>query len=138
MEDGNNENAVREELAFLESYVSSTEKQISVMTQGLEEFGKALAVLQSKEIPESSETLISLGGGIFVKGKVETSKNVMVAIGSDVFIEEDSQKTVERIKAQVEDVSKGIQTLNNQRADAIRRYDLLLRSLGRKEDKDVS
>ncbi len=132
MENEQNENNLRQELEFLESYVSSTEKQIQVMSRGLDEFSKALAVLESEEIPLSSETMFSLGGGLFVRGTMDKSKDILVAIGSDVYIEEKSQKTVERLKEQMKDVQNGINTLNSQRADAIRRYESLVGTLRQK------
>ncbi len=124
-----NGNQIEQELEFLQSYIDASEKQITILTQGMEDYGKALAVLQSREIGQSSETLISLGGGVFAKGKVENSGNVLVAIGSDLFIEEDSTRTELRLRAQIEDVRKSIENINNQRTEAIRRYQAIISAI---------
>jgi prefoldin, archaeal alpha subunit/eukaryotic subunit 5 len=134
MENQQNENNLRQELEFLESYVSSTDKQIQMMSRGLDEFSKAMAVLESDEIPQSSETMIALGGGLFMRGTLDKSKNILVAIGSDVYIEEGGDMALERLKAQVTDVQNGLSTLNAQRMEAIRRYDSLVGSLSKNRE----
>lgn len=138
MENDNKGTDVREELEFLESFINSSEKQINLLTQGIEDYGKALSVLQSKEISESSENLISLGGGVFAKGKIEREKEVMVAIGSDVFIEEKPEITIERLKGQIGEVRSSLQNLNDQRAEALRRYQAIIQSLNSNQKENVS
>ncbi|EQB69045.1 MAG: prefoldin subunit alpha [Thermoplasmatales archaeon Gpl] len=129
---------MREELEFLESFINSSEKQINLLTQGIEDYGKALSVLQSKEVSESSENLISLGGGVFARGRIEREKEVMVAVGSDIFIEEKPERTIERLKGQIEEVRKSLQSLNDQRAEALRRYQAIVQSVNSSQKQDVS
>ncbi|MGP6207841.1 prefoldin subunit alpha [Cuniculiplasma sp. SKW3] len=124
-----NNNQIEQEIEFLESFINASEKQISILTQGMEDYGKALAILQSKEIDEASETLISIGGGVFSKGKIEKSGNVLVAIGSDLFIEEESSKAELRLRTLIEEVRKSIENLNNQRYDAVRRYQAIISAI---------
>ncbi|MCL6015338.1 MAG: prefoldin subunit alpha [Candidatus Thermoplasmatota archaeon] len=138
MENNENRIDVREELEFLESFINSSEKQINLLTQGIEDYGKALSVLQSKEVSESTENLISLGGGVFAKGRIEREKEVMVAIGSDIFIEEKPEITIERLKGQIEEVRKSLQSMNDQRAEALRRYQAIVQSINSGQKEDVS
>lgn len=138
MENNENRIDVREELEFLESFINSSEKQINLLTHGIEDYGKALSVLQSKEVSESSENLISLGGGVFAKGRIEREKEVMVAIGSDIFIEEKPEITIERLKGQIEEVRKSLQSMNDQRAEALRRYQAIVQSINSGQKEDVS
>jgi prefoldin alpha subunit len=126
MEDSNQ---IEQEIEFLQSFIDASEKQISILTQGMEDYGKALAILQSKEIEESSETMISIGGGVFSKGKIEKAGNVLVAIGSDIFIEEESSKAELRLRTQIEEVRRSIENLNNQRYDAARRYQAIVSAI---------
>ncbi|MCI2412461.1 prefoldin subunit alpha [Cuniculiplasma divulgatum] len=138
MENNEDRIDVREELEFLESFINSSEKQINLLTQGIEDYGKALSVLQSKEVSESSENLISLGGGVFARGRIEREKEVMVAVGSDIFIEEKPERTIERLKGQIEEVRKSLQSLNDQRAEALRRYQAIVQSVNSSQKQDVS
>jgi prefoldin alpha subunit len=133
----NQNNGIREELEFLESYIGSSERQISLLTQGIEDYGKALGVLQSAEISHSSETLISLGGGVFAKGKVERTEPLLVAIGADLFIEENADETIKRLSTQIEEVRKSVDNLNAQRAEAIRRYEAIVKAVNSNENQDV-
>ena len=138
MENNEDRIDVREELEFLESFINSSEKQINLLTQGIEDYGKALSVLQSKEVSESSENLISLGGGVFARGRIEREKEVMVAVGSDIFIEEKPERTIEGLKGQIEEVRKSLQSLNDQRAEALRRYQAIVQSVNSSQKQDVS
>lgn len=134
-----NNNQIEQEIQFLESFIDASEKQISILTQGMEDYGKALAILQSKEIDEASETLISIGGGVFSKGKIEKSGSVLVAIGSDLFIEEESSKAELRLRTLIEEVRKSIENLNNQRYDAVRRYQAIISAINNaRKGQDVA
>jgi prefoldin alpha subunit len=127
---------IREELEFLESYINSSEKQITLLTQGIEDYGKALSILQSKEITQSSENLISLGGGVFARGRIDRESAVLVAIGSDIFIEEKPESTIERLNAQIDEVRKTLQNMNSQRTEALRRYEALVRAINTSKKED--
>ncbi|MHB1440355.1 MAG: prefoldin subunit alpha [Cuniculiplasma sp.] len=127
---------IREELEFLESYINSSEKQITLLTQGIEDYGKALSILQSKEITQSSENLISLGGGVFARGRIDRESAVLVAIGSDIFIEEKPESTIGRLNAQIDEVRKTLQNMNSQRTEALRRYEALVRAINTSKKED--
>lgn len=129
---------IGEQIQFLESYISTSERQISLLTQGIEEYGKALAVLEDKSIIEAKESMMSLGGGIFVKCRMENTNTALVAIGSDIFIEEEKEKTIERLKKHIDELRKSIEKLNLQRMDAIKRYNSMISEINRVSSKNVS
>ncbi|MCL4345949.1 MAG: prefoldin subunit alpha [Candidatus Thermoplasmatota archaeon] len=134
-----NNNQIEQEIEFLESFINASEKQITILTQGMEDYGKALAILQSKEIDQASETLISLGGGVFSKGRIEKNGSVLVAIGSDVFIEEESSSTELRLRSLIDEVRSSIDNLNKQRADAVRRYQAIISAINNsRKEQDVT
>ena len=62
----------------------------------------------------------------------------MVAVGSDIFIEEKPERTIERLKGQIEEVRKSLQSLNDQRAEALRRYQAIVQSVNSSQKQDVS
>ncbi|MCL4356596.1 MAG: prefoldin subunit alpha [Candidatus Thermoplasmatota archaeon] len=120
---------LRQELEFLENFISVSDKQLSNLARGLEDYSRALSVVQDHEMEKSKDTLMSAGGGVFIRGTVSPDSNTLVSIGSDVFIEETKENTAERLKKLIEEIRKSFDGLNSQRTEALRRYEIIVSAL---------
>ena len=124
---------LRQELEFLENFISVSEKQLTTLARGLEDYSRALSVMQDQNIEKSKDTLMSVGGGVFIRGSVSPDSNTLVSIGSDIFIEESKENTADRLKNLIEEIRKSFDGMNNQRAEALRRYELIMSALNSKQ-----
>ena len=71
---------LRQELEFLENFISVSEKQLNSLARGLEDYTRALSVLQDQNVGTSTDTLLSVGGGVFVRGSVKPDADTLVSI----------------------------------------------------------
>ncbi len=129
---------LRQELEFLENFISVSEKQLNSLARGLEDYTRALSVLQDQNVGTSTDTLLSVGGGVFVRGSVKPDADTLVSIGSEIFIEENREKSTERLKNLIEEIRKSFEGLNNQRAEALRRYELIVSAINQQQSEKNS
>lgn len=114
------------EISYLRSLIESIDAQMNALSRGLDELRRAYSVLKDQEIGKSPETRISIGAGIFANAKLETSSKLLVPIGSSIYVEEESNLTLERLNNNIREVETSLTGMSNQRAEVSNRYQTLL------------
>ena len=115
-----------QEIQYLQNVIESTDRQISVLSKGAEDYLRALSVLEESAIESSEDVRISIGGGVFVKARIESSKPLIIPIGSGIFIEETPEQTKERLKKLISDINGTLENMNAQRKVAMSQYEQLI------------
>ena len=126
---------VSEELEYLKSIIDSLDNQINSLAKGIEELGRTFSTLKDSKAKESEETRISLGSGIYVGAKLDLDKRLLVPIGSDLFVEEEATKTVERLENNIKELSNSLVSLQQQRKDAEYRYNAIVALVQQQSEK---
>jgi len=75
------------EMSMMENKLKHLDQQLGLVEQQLAEDTKLGENLNNLKDKEQSEAVLSLGGGVFVKGNVNSTKEVIINVGSGVFIE---------------------------------------------------
>lgn len=114
------------EISYLRSLIESIDNQMNTLSRGLDELRRAQSVLKNQDIGTSPETRVSIGAGIFASAKIETSKDLLVPIGSSIYVEEGSSKTVERLDNNIQEVEASLNSMNSQRMEVSNRYQTLV------------
>ncbi len=114
------------EISYLRSLLESIDNQMNALSRGLEELRRAFYVLKDQDLGKSPETRVSIGAGIFATAKLETSKKLLVPIGSSIYVEEDSNRTIERLDTNIKEVETSLTGMDNQRAEVSNRYQTLV------------
>jgi prefoldin alpha subunit len=79
------------------------ELRVSTMTlEGLEKEKKG------------SQLFVPIGGGSYVKAKLETSETVVVDVGADVAVEKSVKETKEELESRIAELEKTREALGNQ------------------------
>lgn len=125
MENANNFN-VSEELNYLRSLMESLDNQLSVLMRGMDEVRKAYSVLKEEGILGSNNVKVSIGAGIFVDADIDPKKKLFVPIGSDLYVEEEPAKSVERLDKNIKELDESIQSVQTRRTDISSRYNSLV------------
>jgi prefoldin alpha subunit len=97
---------IRQEIQKIEGELIELEKrkiETEMVLSSLDEIGKQ----------KSSETLIPLGSGVFVKGNLSDKKKVFVNVGADVVINKNVKEAREILKKQVSEITKLQKQLEN-------------------------
>lgn len=126
---------ISEELNYLRSLMESLDNQLSVLSRGMDEIRKAYAVLKEEGLLKSRETRVSIGAGIFAKAKVDPKEKLFVPIGSDLYVEEEPQKSMERLDQNVRELDSSIQNVQTRRSDIAGRYNSLVSLLQQAQEQ---
>lgn len=68
---------------------------------------------------KGKEILVPLGQGVFFKGKIEDTSNVLVNVGSGVVVERDKDGAKELILKQIEEIEKVIADVRENFSDLV-------------------
>ncbi|BAB59673.1 hypothetical protein [Thermoplasma volcanium GSS1] len=113
---------VEAQLNYIESLISSVDAQIDAINKMVLEVQTTIQILSSDELRQSKERLISVGSGIFANGNLDLDSDLIVPIGSGVYIAEKRSETIERLKANIENLKESIQKLMDQRRTLVDQY----------------
>jgi len=91
-------------------------QQIQQIQQQMQSFEHQIGELRSvhdsveemSKTKEGTEVLIPLGSGVFVKGEIKDSKNLVMGVGSKVIIEKPAEHALEVINSQISEIEKVI------------------------------
>ncbi len=125
MENTNNFN-VSEELNYLRSLMESLDSQLSVLVRGMDEIRKAYSVLKEEGIIGSKDVKVSIGAGIFANANIDPKKKLFVPIGSDLYVEEEPAKSMDRLDQNLKELDASIQNVQSRRSDISSRYNSLV------------
>lgn len=125
MENDNRIN-ISEELNYLRSLMESLDNQLSVLMRGMDEIRKAYAILKEEGLLSSKDARVSIGAGIFAKAKVDPKGKLFVPVGSDLYVEEEPEKTISRLDQNVKELDASVQNVQSRRADITNRYNSLV------------
>lgn len=117
---------VADELNYLRSLMESLDNQLSVLVRGMDEVRKAYAVVKEEAISASKDVKVSIGAGIFVKANLDSKKKLFVPIGSNLYVEEDPDKSVVRLDKNLKELDESIQSVQSRRSDISGRYNSLV------------
>ena len=101
------------QLQLIESQLKETEHQISeVEAQKQELTSMDISLLDLKKNKKNSPSFSPMGLGIYAKSKIEDTNNMLVNIGSNIFMEKPIEEVSDNIKKQVKKFEELFKTLN--------------------------
>lgn len=116
------------ELQVLERTSEALQARIGFVNASINELQMASATLEGlKKEKEGSTILIPIGGGSYLKAKIEDSQKLIVGIGADVATEKTAEAAQGDFAASILELEKARNTLQQQleqtfsRLDAVRR-----------------
>ena len=127
------ENELMEQLKYLKNLMENIDSRMNLLLKTLEESGETIALLKDNDYQKSSDVKISIGSGLFSKATLDTGK-IIVPVGSNVFIEEEREKTVKRMEDNIKSLQDTYNNLIKQKQTAQNNYDALVYSIQRSQE----
>jgi prefoldin alpha subunit len=115
-----------DEINMTRSLMDSTDRQISTVDKAYQDLAVTLAVVNEKPELADKTIRISIGSGMYVEGKIEGSDNIIVPVGSDIFVEATTGEARKRIEESMESLRKTLDELLQRQSDLRIRYDSLM------------
>jgi len=110
------------ELRILEGTVETIQSRINIVNSALTELSIANMTLEGIEKEkQNSSLLVPIGGGSYIKAKLENADTVIVGIGAGVATERTINEAKENIGKRIADVEKTRAVLQQQLAQVIQR-----------------
>lgn len=110
------------ELRILEGTVETIQSRINIVNSALTELSVANMTLGGMEKEkQNSSLLVPIGGGSYIKAKLESADTVIVGIGAGVATERTINKAKENIGKRIADVEKTRDALQQQLVQVIQR-----------------
>lgn len=102
------EEELQQSMRALELYraqLESFEQQIEFLSMTLQDHNRAKETMEGyKNLKESSETLIPVGGNSFLFAKVGVPDKAMVGIGGDIVIETDINDAISKMEERIKEI----------------------------------
>jgi prefoldin alpha subunit len=97
---------MNQEFSQIMQEVQQTREHLKRLEQHREELTKLNTNLESLKNSEGGETLIPLGAGMFFRGKSEKISEVVMNVGSGVYVDQDIDYAMNTIKKQMDELTK--------------------------------
>ncbi|MCW4035093.1 MAG: prefoldin subunit alpha [Candidatus Bathyarchaeota archaeon] len=103
------------ELRYLEGTVNELQSRISMVNSAITEMRVSKITLEGLEKEKKgSELFVPIGGGSYVKAKLDSAKTVVVGIGADVAVEKTVNETKEELESRIAEMDKTREILGQQ------------------------
>ena len=103
------------ESRYLEETINELQSRINMTNSAITELRVSSMTLEGLEKEKKDAQLfVPIGGGSYVKAKLETSKKVVVGIGADVAVEKTVKETKVELEARIAELEKTRQALGQQ------------------------
>jgi prefoldin alpha subunit len=103
------------ESRLLEEAVTELQSRINMTNAALAELRVSSMTLEGLEKEKKNAQLfVPIGGGSYVKARLETSKKVIVGIGADVAVEKPVKETKEELQVRIAELEKTRDSLGQQ------------------------
>lgn len=103
------------ESRFLEEAVNELQSRINMINAALTELRVSSMTLEGLEKEKKDAQLfVPIGGGSYVKARLETAKKVVVGIGADVAVERTMKEAKEELEVRISELEKTREALGQQ------------------------
>jgi len=103
------------ESRYLEETINELQSRISMTNSARNELKVSSMTLEGlKKEKKGTQLFVPIGGGSYVKAKIETTKNVVVGIGADVAVERSLKEAKVELEARIAELEKTREVLGQQ------------------------
>lgn len=115
-----------EQLEYLKTMISSLDNQISILLKAYEEVQRAYSIIKDLELQSSGEMKTLIGAGIYANSTLNLNQKLLVPIGSDLYIEEEKEKTANRLEKNSQEITSSLREAQDRRSDLAARHDSIV------------
>lgn len=102
---------IDEEIEYSRNLLGSVTTQLDRIQVAMAEIVQTVAVLTELPKASAAEGKISVGSGLFVRAEVKDTEKVIFPLGSGVFTEEKREVAIEKLNANLKDLTSSYDSL---------------------------
>lgn len=111
------EDELQKYMILLEQYkeqLNQLELQSQYLQAAFLEYSRAKVTLENlSKTKKGIETLIPIGGGVFIYASINDLSKIIIDVGSNVAIEKNIEDTIKKIENRLEDLKKNQEKINS-------------------------
>ena len=111
------------EIRILETYYNELENRESIAGRAIVEGRAALDTLKALGTDTSSEALVPIGGGFFIKSTTPPIDTLVVTVGADVAVEKTKDDAIRFMEERLGQLEQAVSTLETQKSELARRIE---------------
>lgn len=102
------------ELQILEQQIQQLQHQAQILQQQHQELlALKEAIQEISKVKENSESLIPLGAGVYIKGEIKDTKNIIMNVGANVTTEKTTKEALDIVEEQITHVQNLLERLSS-------------------------
>ncbi|MDE1829503.1 MAG: prefoldin subunit alpha [Thaumarchaeota archaeon] len=109
--------ALMQQLQALEGYLSDVMQREESVMRLLQEASSAIESIKSIGVDATSDTLVPVGMGAYLKAKIEPNQKVIVHVGAGTSIEQDRDSAINYVESRMKELEIVLQQLAAQRQE---------------------
>jgi len=119
------------QLRIYEGSARTLQARLDILNAAMGEFVMASSTLEGiKTQKASADTLIPVGGGSFVRAKLDDVSKIVMGVGAGVAVEKPIEESISEIKSRIADMEKARTALQEQLAQTLVRIEENRQKLG--------
>ena len=107
-----------QQMQMLETYFTDLSQRESTLYSVLREAVAAIESIKAINQKPTSDVLVPVGMGSFVKTKISSSDRIVLNIGAGVSLEKDSSAAINYLEAKIKEIEVAIQDTSSKKQDA--------------------
>jgi len=107
-----------QQMQMLETYFTDLSQREGTLYSVLREAVAAIESIKSLNLKPTSEVLVPVGMGSFVKTTISSSDNIVLNIGAGVSLEKNSSSAINYLEARIKEIEVAIQDNTAKKQDA--------------------
>ncbi len=107
-----------QQMQMLETYFTDLSQRESTLYSVLREAVAAIESIKAINQKPTSDVLVPVGMGSFVKTKISSSDRIVLNIGAGVSLEKDSSAAINYLEAKIKEIEVAIQDTSSKKHDA--------------------
>ena len=112
-----------QQLQLLEAYIAELSQKEATLVSALREAASAVESIKAIKEEPDSETLVPVGLGAYLQGKIPSNGKILVNIGADVAVEKDADSAINYLEARIKEIQVILQDVFAKKQDAAARLD---------------
>jgi prefoldin alpha subunit len=107
-----------QQMQMLETYFTDLSQRESTLYGVLREATSAIASIKALGEKPTSEALVPVGMGTFVKTKIASDDKIVLNVGAGISLEKDSTSAINYLEARIKEIEVAIQDTTTKKNDA--------------------
>ena len=112
-----------QQLQMLEQYATNLSQRESAMANMLKEAHSTIDAIRALGEKQESETLVTIGTGVFIKTKISSKEKIILNIGAGIMLEKDKDSALAFLEAKIKEIEIALQDTSAKRQETMNRLE---------------